>query len=72
MAVERGGNPPNAADAGGALLQLIQVVFLDPVGRIGHHGVNRVLRHAAEPLEAVGVQEQRLPEPLGCIVERQH
>src|SRR5258707_15117363 len=51
------------------LLQLVEVVLLHAIRRIGHDGVKRVLGHPAQPLEAIGVNELRFADTGGFVVE---
>src|SRR5260370_41391455 len=37
------------------LLQLVEVVLLHAIRRVGHDGVKRVLGHPSPPLQAIGV-----------------
>ena len=69
MPVERWRYPPNPTVARGSLVQLIEVVFFDSVGRISHDGVNRVFRNAAEPFETIRTDDQRLARSFAIVVE---
>src|SRR5215467_10348501 len=60
--VERGWNTPDAAVAIGALLELIGVEFFDAVGRVRNDCVNATFWCLAEPLEAVGVDQERFAD----------
>ena len=71
VSIERRRNPPDAARTGGPLLQLVEVVFLDPVRRIGNDAMNRVFEETTEPLQAVGVDDPGPSNGSGLVIECQ-
>ena len=54
--------PPNSALAVGPFLQLVRIVLLDSVRRVGDNGVKCVLRQADEPIKTIRVNNRRLAD----------
>ena len=68
MPIERRRDTPYSAGSVCPLLQLVEVVLLDPIGRIGHDRMDSRLGNTAHPLKAVSVDHQRFLSSMRLIV----
>lgn len=71
MSVERRRYAPHAAVAVGPLFDLIEIVFLDAVRRVGDNRMDAFGGDAAHPFKTVGMEDMGVAYPVRFIVEGQ-
>ena len=62
---------PDSTVAADPFVQLIQIVFLHTVGRVGDNPMHSIFWHTAQPFQAISVHQQRPANPFTLVIERE-